>query len=297
MDFSLEPTAAGAVLAALAVAGGAPLFGDGLRALRLRLGMSRLRERPLAETPTGFVHTRGRVMLDSPLFSPLSGRPCAGFRLEVRGGGTRAHASIEQRRPFRIVSGEISARVLAGSGLWCVSETGRREIEPGQKSSENLESLLEGCPEASVLRRRGLPLSLVEHALLAGRECHVIGTARRARRHELPAELELAGTGTDDEARLRTAMAAGDERSAASGRGRFGRERRQPGRPFPDDADLWVDGGALDFVQVSDRLPARTDVAVAPWRVLGLALGPALCLGGLLYLARAADQIRAHGRL
>jgi hypothetical protein len=297
MDFSLEPTVAGAALAALAVAGGGPLFSDGLRALRLSRRMSRLREHPLADAPIGFVHTRGQVVLDSPLFSPLSGRPCAGFRLEVRGGGTRAGASVEERRSFRIVSGEISARVLAGAGRWRVSQTGRREIGPGEKLSENLAALLQGCPEVSWLQRQGLPVVLTEHALLSGSECHVIGHARRARPYELPAELALARTGTDDAARLGAGQAATSEERPSPAGGPFGIERRQPGRPFPGDADLWVDGGGhLDFVLVSDAPPAVADLAVSPWRTLGLLLGPASSLAGLLYLAHAADQLRARGR-
>ncbi len=297
MDFSLEPTVAGAVCAALAVAGGGPLFSDGLRALRLSRGLSRLAERPLADSPSGFIHTRGRVVLDSPLFSPLSGRPCAGFRLEVRGGGTRAGASVEERRPFRIVSGEISARVLAGAGRWRVSESGRREVAPGEALSENLAALLKGCPEMVWLQRQRLPVVLTEYALLAGDECHVIGHARHARPYELPAELELARTGTDDAARLGAGQATHDHARVASGGGPFGFERRRPGRPFADEADLWVDGGGhMDFVLVSDTAPAPADLAVSPWRALGLVIGPALSLGALLYLAHAADQLRARGR-
>ncbi len=297
MDFSLEPTVAGAACAALAVAGGGPLFSAGLRALRLSRRMSRLSERPLADAPSGFIHTRGRVALDSPLFSPLSGRPCAGFRLDVRGSGTRVAASVETRRPFRIVSGEVSARVLAGEERWRVSETGRREVGPGETLSENLTTLLQGCPEVFWLQRQGLKMVLTEHALLADSECHVIGHARHARPYELPAELELARTGTDDAARLEAGQAAAEgEGRTASGGGPFGIERRQPGRPFPGDADLWVDGGGhLDFVLVSDAPPARADLAVSPWRALGLVLGPALSLGGLLYLAHATDQLRARG--
>jgi hypothetical protein len=296
MDFSLEPTVAGAALAALAVAGGGPLFSHGLRALRLSRGMSRLDERPLAESPSGFIHTRGRVVLDSPLFSPLSGRPCAGYRLEVRGAGRRASASIEERRPFRIVSGEIGARVLAAAGRWRVSETGRREIRPGETLSENLAALLQGSPEAFWLQRQGLPLVLTEHALLAGAECHVIGHARHARPYELPAELELARTGTDDTSRLGAGPATRGGQRPAPGGGPFGIERRQPGRPFPAEANLWVDGGGhLDFLLISDTPPARADLAVSSWRALGIALGPALSLTGLLYLAHAADQLRARG--
>jgi hypothetical protein len=297
MDISLEPTVAGAAFAALAVAGGGPLFSNGLRALRLRRRTSRLAERPLADAPSGFIHTRGRVVLDSPLFSPLSGRPCAGFRLAVRGRGTRTAASVEERRAFRIVSGEISARVLAGAGRWRVSETGRREVGPGEKLGEHLAALLQSCPEVFWLQRRGLPVVLTEHALLAGAECHVIGHARHGRPYELPAELELVRTGTDDAALLGSGEAAAQGQGRTAPRsGPFGIERRQPGRPFPGEANLWVDGGHLDFVLVSDAPPARADLAVSPWRTLGLLLGPALSLAGLLYLAHAAEQLRAHGR-
>jgi hypothetical protein len=297
MDLFLEPTVAGAACAALAVAGGGPLFSDGLRALRLNRRLSRLAERPLADSPSGFIHTRGRVVLDSPLFSPLSGKPCAGFRLEVSCSGTRTAGSVEQRRAFRIVSGEVSARVLAGEGRWQVSETGRREIAPAEALSENLAALLEGCPELVWLRRQRLPVVLTEYALLAGDECHVIGHARHARPYELPAELELARTGTDDAARLGPGEAGSDEDRGGSGGGPFGFERRRPGRPFADEVDLWMDGGGhLDFVLVSDAPPLSTGLELSPWRALGLVFGPMLSLGGLLYLAHAADQFRARGR-
>src|SRR5438477_9173993 len=98
MLFSLEPSVMGVALAALTVAGGAPVFGDALRALRLRRHLAALSERPLVGSTTGFVHTRGRVALDTPLFSPLSNRPCAGFQLELLGPGRRAVATIERRQ-------------------------------------------------------------------------------------------------------------------------------------------------------------------------------------------------------
>jgi hypothetical protein len=304
MDFSLEPTVAGAACAALAVAGGGPIFSAGLRALRLSQRVARLAERPLDEAPSGFLHTRGRVVLDSPLFSPLSGRPCAGFRLDVLGPGSRTAASIEERRPFRIVSGEVAARVLARDARWRIAETGRREVGPGEPLNENLTTLLQGCPEVFWLQRRGMPLVITEHALLAGSECHVIGHARHARPYELPAEMELARTGTDDRARLGTDRPAAEDASpeptaprAARGGGPFGIERRQPGRPFPVEVDLWVDsGGHLEFVLVSDAPPSRADLAVAWWRGLGVVLGPVMSLAGLLYLAHAADLLRARGR-
>jgi hypothetical protein len=295
MDFSLEPTVAGAALAALAVAGGGPIFSDGLRTLRLNRRMARLSELPLADAPSGFVHTRGRVVLDSPLFSPLSGQACAGFRLEVKCGGARAAAAVEERRPFRIVSGEVSARVMGSRGRWQIAETARREVGAGEKLSDSLTALLRRSAEASWMRRQGLPVTLIERALSAGAECHVVGHARHARPYELPAEMELARTGTDDAARL------GVEQGAVAARrpsgGPLGIERRRPGRPFPAEVDVWVDGGGhLDFVWVSDSPPKRGEIRLSPWRSFGLVLGPALSLGGLLYLAHAADLLRARGQ-
>jgi hypothetical protein len=309
MDISIQPTVAGAALAALAVAGGAPLFGDGLRSLRLRRQFETLSERPLEEEPTGFIHTRGRVILDSPLFSPLSGKPCAGFRLEVRGGGVRK-AVIEERRPFRIASGETSARILAGGARWLLSETDRREVGADEALSENLSALLRGCPEAAWLKRQRLPMTLTERALFAGAESHIIGHSRPARPYELSPEMELMRTGTDDVLQVtgRTATAIDFDPSESVTRpeganghtrrgGPFGIERRSPGRPFPGEVDLWVDGGGLlDFVLVSDQPPARDVLALSKWRTLGVLLGPALSLGGLLYLAHVADLLRGQGR-
>jgi hypothetical protein len=75
----------------------------------------------------------------------------------------------------------------------------------------------------------------------------------------------------------------------------FGIERRSPGRPFPGEADLWIDGvGPVDFVLVSDRPPAAAAFTPPVWRTIGVLLGPALSLAALLYLAHAADQL--HGR-
>ena len=317
MDISLQPTVAGAALAALAVAGGAPLFGDGLRTFRLRRQFAKLSERPLEEEPTGFIHTRGRVVLDSPLFSPLSGKPCAGFRLDVRGGGLGRAGAVEERRPFRIVSGETSARVLAGAGRWLLSETARREFGPDENVSENLGALLQGCPEVAWLRRQRLPILLTERALFAGSEGHVVGYARHARPYEVPPEMELLRTGTDDAVQLSAGRAApvvepdtawtegsdgtegkpGHPEGPPRRAGPFGIERRQPGRPFAGDVELWVDsGGLLDFVLVSDAPPERSAFALSRWRTLGLMLGPALSLAGLIYLAHAADLLRSQGR-
>ncbi|MBI1795854.1 MAG: hypothetical protein HY076_05445 [Candidatus Eisenbacteria bacterium] len=288
MDFTLEPSVMGVAFAAFAVAAGAPVFGDGLRAFRLRRHLAALKEAALADAPTGFVYTRGRVVLDAPLFAPLSNRPCAGFRLELRGAGARPAAVIERRQPFRIVSGATSARVVATDGAWRLTETGRRTIAPGDAISEHLTALFEDCAELFWMRRQSQPVVLVERALMAGDEAHVVGQMRVARPYEMPVESEALRTGTDDAAIVETHTRSG---------GPFGIERRQPGRPFASETDLWMDrGGHLDFVLVSDAEPAAAALAPPPWRMAGLVLGPALSLGALTFLAHAADVLRAHAR-
>lgn len=312
MEILLQPTIAGAAFAALAVAGGAPIFSDGLRALRLRRQFEKLSERPLDEEPVGFVHTRGRVLLDSPLFSPLTGRPCAGYRLEVQGSGVARATVVEERRPFRIVSGDTSARVMAGAGRWVLAETGQRNIAPDESVSQNLAALLGCSAEVLQLKHRRMPMVLTEHALFAGAETHVVGHVRHARPYELPPELELMRTGTDDVVQVVSSRpervielipepaaepARESEDIPPKSMGPFGIERRAPGRPFPGEVDLWVDGGGLlDFVLVSDAPPAGDQLVMSRWRTLGLLVGPALSLTGLLYLAHAADQLHSQGR-
>lgn len=267
----LEPTPAGSALAAALVVAGAPLFSAGLRALKLRRHLLSLDERPLAEAPTGFVLVRGRVALDSPLVGPLSGRPCAGFRLEVRRGATVV-ARIEERRSFRLVAGDITARVLAGEGAWDVGVVAERPCAPGDSLTENLNALLASAPEAVMLRRAGVALTLVERSLVASHECFVIGQARHARPFELAAEMELACTGTDP-----VAIPVSS-------------------RSWAHEPDLWIAAdGHLEFLRVSDRLPEPGGCVMPGWRAVGVVLGPLLSLGGLLYLAHAADRLRAAG--
>jgi len=74
----------GCALAATLVVTGAPIFGAGLRALRLRRRLRRLTRPELSYEADGFAHLWGRVALESPLVGPLSSQPCAGFVLEVR---------------------------------------------------------------------------------------------------------------------------------------------------------------------------------------------------------------------
>ena len=267
-----SPTPAGCVLAAAFVVAGAPLFSAGLRAHRLRRHLLRLAERPLAEVPTGFVQVRGRVALDGPLVGPLSGRPCAGFVLEVRRGETVV-AAIPERRMFRLVSGEATARVMGGEGSWTLATTAEREIRPGDALTENLTALVARAPEVGLLRGTGTTLTLVERSLAVGQECFVIGQAHHARPFELPQAVELGRTGTD-------------AASVATG-----------ARSLPREPDLWIgSGGHLEFLRISDRALDPRALAMPAWSLFGLGLGPLLSLAGLLYLAHAADRLRAAGR-
>ena len=186
MDILFHPTPAGAALAAFAVAGGAPLFGEGLRVLRLRRALAGLKPTDIADAPIGVAYLSGRVALEGPLFGPISGKPCAGFKLEVRGAGGATVNDIEVKRNFRIVDGDRSAQVHGAAGVWEIATSASRTFAAAQPFSENLTHLLAECPEALWLRRQGIAITLVEHALLAGATCHVIGTARQTRAYELP---------------------------------------------------------------------------------------------------------------
>jgi len=280
---SLHPTAAGLSVAAAAVAAGAPIFGDGLRALRLRRLLPRLREVALARTANGPAHARGTVVLESPLFSPLSRVPCAGFQLEVRGAGTPVARTIDVSRPFRISSGGVTARVHAAKTRWLLSDTATRDIAPDQALTQNLAALLERVPEALWLRRSRVTLRLTERALLEGVECHVIGHLRDAHPIELPERLDLARTGTDDARQV----AVGS--SILRARARV-RASHAAGAPF----DLSFDpSDALGFLLVSDQAPEPRHLTVSAVRIAGLVLGPMLTFAGLLYLALAVDLLRA----
>jgi len=280
MGFDMQPTFAGAAFAAAAVAGGAPLFSEGLRVLRLARGFAQLAEARLGEGPSGLVRTRGRVALASPQFGPLSGKPCAGFRLEVAIAGHGPTAVIEERRVFRLTEGGATAQVLGHRGRWNVSVSARREVASKDPLPTGLEALLARSPEARWLRRAGANLVLTERALMAGSECHVVGQMRRGYPLEWPAEIERLKTGTDDVAEV--AFAGGT-----------GVDRRLDVEP-----ELWIDdGGHLDFLWISDRPPDPRELA-PPWiRAVGLVLGPALSLGGLLYLANAVDFLHSVGRI
>lgn len=266
----LEITPGGCLLAAALVVAGAPLFSAGLRTQRLRRSLGEVEERPLAEAPTGFVQVRGRVGLDGPLVGPLSGTPCAGYVLEVRRGASVV-ASIPERRTFRLIGGNVVARVLGGDGNWNLEVVAERRVEPGDMLTENLTALIDRAPEVGLLRRTGSTLTLLERSLQVGQECSVIGVAHHGRPFEVP--VELGRTGTD-------AVAVALTPSIPT---------REP--------DLWIgSGGHLEFLRISDRAIDPRALQVPPWNMIGLGLGPLLSLGGLFYLTRAADLLRSSGR-
>ena len=265
----LEPTPAGSAAAAALVVAGAPMFSTGLRVLRLRRQLSELTERPLSEVPSGFVLIHGRVALESPLVGPLSGKPCAGFALEVRGSGAGTH--IDERRPFRLTADGVVAQVLGQDGAWQTAVTAEREFARHEATSQNLKALLQRSAEATWIAHAG-PFTVTERALLAGQECWVIGQGTHGRPLEVPQELEerLERTGTDDVAHVVSARADGAE------------------------PDVWLQpDGHLQFLRISDQRPTPADFAPPPWGLVLVAAGPLLSLTGLVYLARAAERWRA----
>jgi hypothetical protein len=271
----LHPTLTGLALAAFAVIAGAWLFSNGLRALRLRHGLRDLAAPPAGTEPNGFTHLNGRVTLESPLFAPLSAAPCAGFRLEARAVGLPLLWTVEERRAFRITVNGVAAHVQEDGATWELEATAQREIAAADPLSEALAALLARAPEALWWRRSGGTLQLTERALRSGAECHVVGSVRGARRHELviEEEVELARTGTDGAAEFLAT------------------------RPSPVAPGLWVGpGDHLDFLLVSDRAPDTAQHMIPAYKALGVFAGPAISLAGMLYLAAAADVLRSLGR-
>src|SRR5262249_35743807 len=123
----LPASSAGATIAAALVVAGAPLFSAGLRSLRLRRHLRGLEPTDLREDAAGFGLFRGRVALESPLFGPLSGKPCAGYRLEVLGARRMRVATLEDLRPFRLVADDVMARVDADHHVsWDLSVVAER---------------------------------------------------------------------------------------------------------------------------------------------------------------------------
>ena len=285
LGLDLYHSAPGLLCAAAAVAAGAPIFARGFRALKLRQYLQGLRSAPIADAPEGLVHLRGRVMLDHPLRGPISGLPCAGFRLEARTLDSASFERVDEIRRFSIEQGGYKARVVEDPAGWEVQVTGQREVKAGDAISSQLSTLLRRMPEPAWARSAGATLQIVERALLTGSECHVVGFVRHAPPAvvavEIPAEAVAEAvwlrTGTDDEQWI-------EPRS--SGNGTAG----------SSSAALWVGRGEhLGFLLVSDQAPEARRLAPPAWQTMGALLGPILSLAGLLVLARALDVMRAAG--
>lgn len=272
--FEIPVSVAGLLLAAASVVAGAPWFADGLRSLRARRALAAVRPESIAGAASGLCELGGRVELESPLFSPLSARPCAGYLLEVRGVGTRIGGSVSEVRPFRLIDGADRVHVDAESVLWRLAVTAEREVPAGAPIPERIRTLMDRNGELRWLRAQGSTLLLTERALCAGSECHVLGELRQERVVTYSETAWVAATGTDGEVVNAASIPVSDETL----------DRRM------GPSDL------LERIVIADGALAASQLAPPAWRVSGAVLGPALALAGLLYLAHAADRVFA-GRL
>lgn len=261
------------VLVALAaLVGGAAWFADAYRALRLRRAHRELRARALADLRDGLVRVRGKVALAGPLFSPLGGRPCAGFVLEAHGVDAPVRGSVRELRAFELRDGDQVARVDAARGEWALPVSRERTFAPGEPLGANLEALLDRNPELAWLRRRGGSLRLVERALHHLEQVEIIAWADRS--HEAAhAEVydEQLRTGTDGAAASRAYTQAATSESFCDWR-----LSDTDGLPL----QLIADGASAQAVRVPSAL-----------RTWGVAAGPVLALAGLLVLARLAGAV------
>ncbi len=260
------------MLAAVAcVAAGGPLFTDGLRALRVRRLLSGLAPSRPEAGHHGFVRLAGEVALESPLFSPLSQKPCAAYELEVHATDGSACGRVRQARAFRLAAGGAEALVQAADARWNMPVTAERDVAAGEQISANMAALLEGEATLRWLRDRRAPMRIVERSVAAGTHVEVFGQSRPVAAVELAvaeAEQVLAATGTDGAA----VVAAPVTRGGAA----------RPAVEIAAAEPLEV------FVHATGGDAARA-LAPAPWRAWGAVGGPLLSFAGLLYLAHAID--------
>ena len=265
------------MLAAVAcVIAGGPWFADGLRALRQRRALAALRSGADARLREGPVTVRGIVVLDSPLFAPLSGRPCAGYMLEVGSTPATMLGRVSDTRAFRLATRDGIAEVEAADGLWEMAISSERTVGSVSELSENLRVLLASTPELRWLVAHGGPLVLRERALLAGSVAVVLGVATALAVPALAEPMAFARTGTDDSAWIVNA----------------------PGATAPaSTTPAWCIGAGEPFEHcvVSDGAPETWRFAPPAWRLLGTVLGPTLSLAGLLMLAEAAGRVLDGG--
>ena len=261
-------TPGGVLLAAVCVIAGAPLFARGRAAWNLRWRLARLATEPLAPDAHGVVRARGRVVLEGPLFAPLSGLPCAGYELYARGSGSSVTGVVRDLRQFRLEGEAASALVSPMHSDWHLPVTGRRVVAADEKLPERLRTLLESRAEIRWLRERGVALEVVERALCAGADVSVLAVAEASHAETVVIEEELEATGTD---------------------GAFSGPRLVPG-PEPAGPQLkLITNPELERAHVfADPADARYEGPPA-WQVLLMFLGPALSFAGLLYLVQLVE--------
>ena len=263
--FVVPVSTAGMLAAVACVVAGGPLFASGLRALRQRRVLAGLAPALAEPRSHGVVQLVGTVALESPLFSPLSMRPCAGYVLDVHATDMPMGGRVGQRRGFKLVSGECDAFVEDARGEWVMPVTGERTVAAGEKVSANMAALLDQDETLRWLRERRAPLHIVERSLEAGASVEVIGNARSADEDSVAVTEVLAATGTDG-----AAFAAAPEPA--------------------DRPRLRVTGGdPLELHVVADGTASPLRFAPSRWRTIGALAGPLLTLAGLVYLVHAAE--------
>jgi hypothetical protein len=266
---------------ALAIGGvvaGAPLFAAGRRAIRLRQALATLEERPLVADTVGLAAVRGRVVLEGPMFAPLSGRPCAGFTLEATGEKMRVGAVLHELRPFRLQGESASARIVADHARLGTEVTAERLLTPGDALPQRLSELLGGSAELRWLLDRRVPIRLVERALEVGSEVVVTGMLRPAQAvagatAAVASEgmMSFAATGTDGAV---WSFAA----SAPTGRA--------------DEPSVWVEASdPLERLEISTRVPTAAQLAPPSWQSALVVAGPLLMFAGLGMLAALAGPL------
>ena len=266
----LPVTALGLLAATACVMAGGPMFAAGRRALRLRHVLRTLAVKPLEPDASGWVLARGRVSLSSPLVAPVSGKPCAGYELDVCGERSRVGGIVTERRPFQLECGATIASVTPDGAQWRTPVTGERTLAVTDPLPERLSELLETNAEIRWLRDRRVPLRIVERALESGAEITVLAVARTERVAVSAETVELAATGTDDG--LATTLTSGDP------------------APVPE---LWLAGEEGAGPRVFSGEPDLGALRPSLWRVALVGAGPVLTLTGLLYLAWAATPLVA----
>lgn len=263
-EFYVPVSTAGMLLAAACVVAGGPLFASGLSALRRRRMLAGIAPALAEPGSHGLVQLVGTVALESPLFSPLSMKPCAGYLLDVHATDMPMGGRVGQRRGFKLVSGACDAFVEDSRGEWAMPVTAERTVAAGEQVSANMAALLDQDETLRWLRERRAPMHIVERSLEAGARVEVIGNARSVEDAAAAERVLLAATGTDGGT---VAVAEPAERPR-----------------------LRVTGAdPLELHVVADGSPSPLRFAPSRWLVLGTLAGPLLTLAGLVYLARAAQ--------